>query len=77
MRGSNHVEPFNSEMLKVGSGNNNSTQLMDSKLVNDITRHNLKKQSVIQGLPEPLTTDAVKMGAIAKLVDHRQAGRPA
>ena len=67
MRGSNHVESFNSEMVKMGSGNNNSTQLMDSKLMNDITRHNLKRQSVIQGVLEPPTTYVVKMGSIRQM----------
>lgn len=40
---------------------------MDSKLVNDTTPHNLKWQSVITGLPEPPTTDVVKMGAIRQM----------
>lgn len=67
LRGSNHVESWNSEMVLVGSGNNNSCGLMDTKLVDESTRHNGKRECLIKGLDEPPTADVLKMACIRQM----------
>ena len=64
MRGTNHVESWNSEMVQVGSGNNNSCQLMDSKLMDEVTAHNLKRSSLLNAWDMVPSTDVRKQSEI-------------
>lgn len=51
-------------MIQVGSGNNNSCELMDCKLLDEATRHNLKRVALIKGLDMVDTTDVNKLSCV-------------
>ena len=72
MRGSSQVESWNAEMVKVGSGNNNSCQLMDSKLMDEATLHNLKRISLIKGYDKVPSTDVLKKSCIRHMLESLQ-----